>query len=77
MPRYYVAWMQASRAYLVVSDTVTGKPVTTVMPPSGVLLDTVSGEAADDRTFVVTGERHDGATLWYLLRVTPGASARG
>jgi hypothetical protein len=75
VPRYYVAYLQASTPYLMVGDTVTGKLVTTVMPPSGVFLDSVFGEAADDRTFVVTGERHDdGATQWYLLRVTPGAS---
>jgi hypothetical protein len=74
VPRYYVAWMQSSSSYLVVGDTVSGKRVATVMPPSGIFFDTVFGEAADDRTFVVTGEHHKGGTLWYLLRITPGAS---
>jgi hypothetical protein len=75
VPEYYVAWMQADRSYLVVGDTMTGAQVSTVMSPSGVFLESVFGTAADDRTFIVTGDRPRGAgagTQWYLLRITPG-----
>ena len=76
VPEYYVAWMQADQPYLVVGDTVTGAIVATVMSPSGVYLDSVYGTAADDRTFIVTGDRPRDAsagTQWYLLRITPGS----
>ena len=38
----------------------------------------VYGMAADDGTFVVTGQRLHGAgagTVWYLLRIAPGSTA--
>ena len=76
VPEYYVAWMQADRPYLVVGDTGTGATVATVMSPAGVFLTDVYGTAADDRTFVVTGDRARGAstgTQWYLLRIAPGS----
>lgn len=76
VPQYYVAWMQADRPYLVVGDTATGKQVGWVTSPSGVALESVFGQAADDRTFVVTGTRvPDGSagTQWYVLRIAPGS----
>jgi hypothetical protein len=75
VPRYYVAWMQADRPYLVVGNTATGARIAEVMSPSGVSLESVFGGAADDRTFIVTGDRPHGVTAgtqWYQLRLTPG-----
>ena len=77
VPEYYVAWMQAGTPYLVVGDTFTGQPIATVKAPAGVFLNAVYGTAADDRTFVVTGQRLHGAgagTVWYLLRIAPGSA---
>jgi hypothetical protein len=76
VPQYYVAWMQADRPYLVVGNTATGAQVAAIMSPSGVSLESVFGGAADDRTFIVTGDRAHGAsagTQWYQLRITPGS----
>lgn len=78
VPEYYVAWMPAARPFLVVGSTVTGARLSTVTSPSGVSLESVFGTAADDRTFVVTGDRPVGASAgvqWYLLRITPGSRA--
>jgi hypothetical protein len=78
VPEYYVAWMQADTPYLVVGNTFTGQTIATVGAPAGVSLEAVYGMAADDRTFVVTGQRLHGAdagTVWYLLRIAPGSAA--
>ena len=77
VPEYYVAWMQADTPYLVVGNTFTGRTVATVGAPAGVSLQAVYGVAADDKTFVVTGNRLHGAsggTVWYLLRIAPGSA---
>jgi hypothetical protein len=74
VPEYYVAWMQAD---LVVGNTFTGQTIATVGVPAGVFLESVYGTAADDRTFIVTGQRQHGAdagTVWYLLRIAPGSA---
>ena len=77
-PEYYVAWMQADRPYLVVGDTATGKQVGEVAPLLNVNLEGVYGTAADDRTFIVVGDRlfsppGKGRTaVFYLLRIDPG-----
>ena len=76
-PEYYVARVQSGTPYLVVGDTFTGRAIATVTAPAGVLLEAVYGAAADDRTFVVAGNRPHGAdagTVWYLLRIAPGSS---
>ena len=57
VPEYYVAWMQADRPYLVVGDTATGKQVGEVAPLLNVDLEGIYGAAADDRTFIVVGDR--------------------
>lgn len=75
VPEYYVAWMQADRPYLVVGNTFTGKTIATVMSPANDAFQAVYG-AADDRTFIVTGDRLRGAYAgpdWYLLRIAPGS----
>jgi hypothetical protein len=76
VPEYYVAWMQADTPYLVVGDTATGNQVGEVAEPHGVYLEEIYGAAADDRTFIVMGDRlgsPDGGTaVWYLLRIDPG-----
>ena len=77
VPEYYVAWMQADTPYLVVGNTFTGQTIATVRAPTGVFLEAVYGMAADDRTFVVTGQRlhgGDAGTVWYLLRIAPGSA---
>ncbi|HEY1820805.1 MAG TPA: hypothetical protein VGG83_12830 [Trebonia sp.] len=77
VPEYYVAWMQADTPYLVVGNTFTGQTIATVGAPAGVSLEAVYGAAADDRTFIVTGDRSRGAnagTVWYLLRIAPGSA---
>ena len=76
VPGYYVAWMQADTPYLVVGSTFTGKTIATVGAPAGVSLTAVYGAAADDRTFIVTGDRTgaNAGTVWYLLRITPGSN---
>jgi hypothetical protein len=77
VPEYYVAWMQANTPYLVVGDTFTGKEIATVKAPAGVYLNAVYGTAADDRTFIVTGNVVRGVyggPEWYLLRIAPGSS---
>lgn len=79
VPGYYVAWRQAGKPYLDVRDTFTGQQVATVAAPDGVTLGGVYGTAADDRTFIVTGDRRSGAqavTAWYLLLIAPHAKAR-
>jgi hypothetical protein len=48
------------------------------MSPNGVSLDSVYGTAADDKTFIVTGDRVRVRGIavmaqWYLLRITPGS----
>ena len=78
VPGYYVAWMQADAPYLVVGNARTGKAIATVKAPDGVALGAVYGAAADDRTFIVTGDRlhgPDAGTAWFLLRIAPGSSA--
>lgn len=77
VPGYYVARMPADRPYLVVGDTFTGKTIATVKAPGNVVLGAVYGGAADDRTFIVTGNVPRGAhagTVWYLLRLAAGRS---
>jgi hypothetical protein len=77
VPGYYVAWMRADAPYLVVGNTFTGHTIATVGAPAGVFLSAVYGTAADDRTFIVTGDRRSGAsagTVWYLLRIAPGSA---
>jgi hypothetical protein len=74
VPEYYVAWMQADTPYLVVGNTFTGKTIATVGAPAGVSLTAVYGAAADDRTFIVTGDRNGAGTVWYLLRIAPGSN---
>jgi hypothetical protein len=76
VPEYYVAWMQADTPYLVVGNTFTGQTIAKVGAPAGVFLEAVYG-TADDRTFIVTGDRRRGAdagTVWYLLRIAPGSA---
>ena len=76
VPEYYVASMPDDRPGFVIGNTASGAIVGTVQSPSGVLLTAVYGGAADDRTFIVTGNGSNGAnagTQWYLLRITPGS----
>jgi hypothetical protein len=77
VPEYYVAWMQADMPYLVVGNTLTGAQVAMFGSPNGVYLNAVYGTAADDREFIVTGDRvhGNGGAVWYLLRITPGGKA--
>lgn len=70
-----------------VADTSTGKQLATVMPPADTTFTAVEG-AADDRTFVLSGAEGPSlgpggvkpepataeTTVWYLLRLTPGAA---
>jgi hypothetical protein len=77
VPEYYVAWMQADAPYLVVGDTATGRQVGEVAPLHNVDLEGIYGAAADDRTFVVMGDRlfgppYEGRAVFYLLRIDPG-----
>jgi dipeptidyl aminopeptidase/acylaminoacyl peptidase len=77
VPEYYVAWMQADRPYLVVGDTATGKQVGEVAALHNVDLEGIYGAAADDRTFIVVGDRlfgppGEGRAVFYLLRIDPG-----
>jgi hypothetical protein len=79
LPEYYVAWMQADAPYLVVGDTATGKQVGEVGPVHNVDLAGIYGAAANDRTFVVMGDRlfgppHEGRAVFYLLHIDPGGS---
>jgi hypothetical protein len=67
--------MRTRTPYLAVRDSTTGKTVETVTAPADVSFGAVYGTAADDRTFVVTGDRlHglDAGRAWLLLRITPG-----
>lgn len=76
-PAYYVEWMWADPPYLVVGSTRTGQRVATVKAAAGVRFSGVYGVAADDRTFIVTGDKASGpgaGTVWYLLRIAPGSS---
>jgi hypothetical protein len=69
--------MRADAPYLVVGNTFTGHTIATVGAPAGVSRSAVYGTAADDRTFIVTGDRRSGAsagTVWYLLRIAPGSA---
>jgi hypothetical protein len=77
VPEYYVAWMQADTPYLLVGNTFTGRVIATVKSPAGVHLDAVYGTAADDRTFIVTGNLVRGVYAgpeWYLLRIAGDSS---
>jgi hypothetical protein len=70
-----------------VADVSTGKQLAAVMPPSDATFTAVEG-AADDRTFVLSGAEGSAlgpggdkaepetaaTTIWYLLRLTPGAA---
>jgi hypothetical protein len=68
---------------VVVGETLTGKRLATVTPPTGATFAGVTG-AADDRTFVLDSVQlaaGRGGMLWanqprtwYLLRIRPGAS---
>ena len=71
VPEYDVAWMQANTPYLVVGDTFTGKEIATVKVPACVYSNAVYGTAADDRTFIVTGNRR--ARRLRGTRVVPAA----
>jgi hypothetical protein len=77
VPRYYVAWMQADRPYLIVGDTLTGQVRATVKAPgNNVDFTAVYGTADSDSTFIVTGAFIHGpplGTIWYLLRIAPGS----
>jgi len=76
-PGYYAGWTVTGAPGLVVTSTSTGKAIATVKAPAGVAPGAVYGAAADNRTFVVTGERGhgpDARTAWYLLRVSPGSA---
>jgi hypothetical protein len=77
VPEYYVAWMQADTPGLIVGDTATGEQVGEVAEPQGVYLEEIYGAAADDKTFIVMGDRlggPDGGTaVWYLLHIDPGS----
>jgi hypothetical protein len=65
---------------VVVGETLTGKRLATIAPPSGSTFVGVTG-AADDRTFVLDSVKLVPGPLsptkqrtWYLLRITPGAT---
>lgn len=79
LPRYYVALAAAnprSAAPLeaVVGDDRTGRRVAVISPLSGQNFTGVTG-AADDRTFVLSSYLPaQKETVWYLLRLTPGAA---
>jgi hypothetical protein len=83
VPTYYAAPETVCRTCqstrLVVGDTFTGAKLATFTPPHGTTFEAVSA-AADDRTFVAdtvefpfnVATQH---VTWYLLKITPGASA--
>ena len=76
VPRYFVELDSAASASgLLVADTYTGKKLTTVAPPAGLMFTSVSA-ASDDRTFVVFATpagTHTTGT-WYELRLAPGTA---
>jgi hypothetical protein len=84
VPKYYVALhldgtKPTAPQGLLVGDTFTGARLATRPAPRGSTFLAVTG-AADDRTFVLDAVRlplGDGprSPMWYLLRVTPGASS--
>jgi hypothetical protein len=86
VPAYYAGLAKTSDAetspeQIVVGDTVTGKRLATVAPPTGTTFAGITG-AADDRTFVV--DTQPGGLdpesepwqprTWYLLRIDPGSA---
>jgi hypothetical protein len=86
VPAYYAGLAKTSDAQtspeqIVVGDTVTGKRLATVAPPTGTTFAAITG-AADDRTFVV--DTQPGSLdpesepwqprTWYLLRIDPGSA---
>jgi hypothetical protein len=86
VPAYYAGLAKTSDAetspeQIVVGDTVTGKRLATVAPPTGTTFAGITG-AADDRTFVV--DTQPGSLdpesepwqprTWYLLRIDPGSA---
>jgi hypothetical protein len=80
VPRYYVAIRAVStKAYapneLVVGDSFTGKTLATFPAQADTAFESVTA-AADDRTFVLSSSFKNGKaeTMWYLLRITPGAA---
>lgn len=82
LPEYYVALHGVSGSGglpngLIVGGTRTGKTVTVIAPPAGIIFVSVTG-AADDRTFVVAAALPTGGPGinfgFYLLTITPGDS---
>jgi hypothetical protein len=79
VPRYYVTLAHPSgqpnaRQQAVVSDDHTTLFVAVVPPPPGESFTGVTA-AADDRTFVLSSyQSATRQTIWYLLRITPGAA---
>jgi hypothetical protein len=79
VPKYFVEVArnpdQGGGTQLLVGDTLTGKTLATVAPPSGTRFLSVWG-AADDRTFAVFAQPAGGSgqSAWYLLRLNPGSA---
>jgi len=81
VPEYYAApetyCKGCGSTRLVVGDTRTGAKLATFDPPRGTMFAAVSA-AADDRTFVAQTVEYPIASsqhvMWFLLKVTPGAS---
>jgi hypothetical protein len=87
VPRYYVeldpqVYGKIVRDGLLVGDTLTGKTVATVPPPTGASFDWISA-AGDDRTFAVSTEpagarpasAQANAENCFLLRLAPGTAS--
>jgi hypothetical protein len=84
-PRYYVALTQAccgsARRQAVVGDSRTGRVLATISPPDRGSFSGVTA-AADDRTFILDDQLQTtqpanqplSDSVWYLLRLTPGAA---
>jgi hypothetical protein len=75
-PRYYVALTSAdpqAPVEAVVADDQTGRRLAVIPPFAGQVFSGVTA-AADDRTFVLSSyQATRKSTVWYLLRLTPGA----
>jgi hypothetical protein len=73
IPRYYVVVTPSGG--MLVADDRSGRALATVPPPAGQYFSGVTA-AADDRTFVLSSSFKNGKaeTMWYLLRITPGAA---
>jgi hypothetical protein len=76
LPRYYVALTKAdpdAPTEAVVADDQTGRRLAVIPPFAGQFFTAVTA-AADDRTFVLSSyQAARKSTVWYLLRLTPGA----